>query len=60
MLLYISSMFAFKFAARIVNDKTALQARLQDVPSIVVDGLLSRFTETSRDKNEYVPIQLNI
>ncbi|KAJ3528889.1 hypothetical protein NM688_g7932 [Phlebia brevispora] len=49
MLLYISAMFAFKNASRLVNDKPALQERLKDVPSIVVDGLLSRFTETSRD-----------
>ena len=47
-------MFAFKNASRLVNDKTALQERLKDVPSLVVDGLLSRFTETSRDNNQCV------
>lgn len=47
-------MFAFRASSRLVNDKQALQERLKDVPTIVVDGLLSRFTETSRDKNEYV------
>ncbi|KAI0339086.1 RNA polymerase I associated factor, A49-like protein [Trametopsis cervina] len=51
-LLYISSLFAFRSASRIVNDKQALQDRLKHVPNIVVDGLLSRFTETSKDKNE--------
>ena len=57
-LMYISAMFAFKTAGRVLNDRTALQDRLKDVPSIVVDGLLSRFTETSRDKNECVLIPL--
>ena len=47
-------MFAFKNASRVVNDKAALQERLKDVPSLVVDGLLSRFTETSRDNNQCV------
>ncbi|KAI0920527.1 hypothetical protein AcV5_010239 [Taiwanofungus camphoratus] len=47
-LLYISTMFAFKMASRLLNDKPALQDRLKGVPSIVVDGLLSRFTETTR------------
>ncbi|KAI0688017.1 RNA polymerase I associated factor, A49-like protein [Cytidiella melzeri] len=51
-LIYISALFAFKNAARIVNDKQALQDRLKNVPSLVLDGLLSRFTETSKDKNE--------
>ncbi len=54
LLLYISAMFAFKNASKLVNDKQALQERLKGVPSVVVDGLLSRFTETSRDKNQYV------
>ncbi|THG94133.1 hypothetical protein EW026_g7279 [Hermanssonia centrifuga] len=52
LLLYISAMFAFKNASKLVNDKQALQERLKGVPSVVVDGLLSRFTETSRDKNQ--------
>lgn len=37
-----------------VNDKEALQKRLQDIPPVVVDGLLSRFTETVRNTSEYV------
>jgi DNA-directed RNA polymerase I subunit RPA49 len=53
-LIYISTLFAFKNAARIVNDKQALQGRLKHVPTIVIDGLFSRFTETSKDKNEWV------
>jgi len=50
-LLYISAMFAFKMASRSVNDKETLQKRLNSVPSIVVDGLLTRFTESTRDTN---------
>ncbi|GBE87161.1 RNA polymerase I associated factor, A49-like protein [Sparassis latifolia] len=48
-LLYISSMFAFKTAQRIVSDKEALQKRLSSVPGPVLDGLLSRFTESARN-----------
>ena len=51
-LMYISTLFAFKNASRIVDDKQKLQERLRHVPSIIVDGLLSRFTQTSKDKNE--------
>ena len=51
-LMYISTLFAFKNASRIVDDRQKLQERLRHVPSIVVDGLLSRFTQTSKDKNE--------
>ncbi|KAH9943769.1 RNA polymerase I associated factor, A49-like protein [Amylocystis lapponica] len=50
-LLYISTMFAFKMASRLVSKKDELQARLGDVPGIVVDGLLSRFSETARSAN---------
>ncbi|KAI0759667.1 RNA polymerase I associated factor, A49-like protein [Irpex lacteus] len=51
-LVYISTLFAFKNASRIIDDKQKLQERLKHVPSIVIDGLLSRFTQTSKDKNE--------
>ncbi|OSX57880.1 hypothetical protein POSPLADRAFT_1155569 [Postia placenta MAD-698-R-SB12] len=50
-LLYISAMMAFKMASRSVNDKEALQKRLSGVPQTVIDGLLSRFTETTRNTN---------
>ncbi|KDQ16924.1 hypothetical protein BOTBODRAFT_30311 [Botryobasidium botryosum FD-172 SS1] len=43
---FISSMLAFKDAR--VGDKAALQKKLERVPSIILDGLLARFTETSR------------
>ncbi|CCM05914.1 uncharacterized protein FIBRA_08152 [Fibroporia radiculosa] len=49
--LYISIMFAFKTASRSVNDKETLQKRLAGVPPIVLDGLLARFTETTRDSS---------
>ncbi|KZT68077.1 RNA polymerase I associated factor, A49-like protein [Daedalea quercina L-15889] len=50
--MYISAMFAFKLAARSVNDKETLQKKLTGVPQIVTDGLLSRFTESERDTNK--------
>ncbi|EKM52686.1 uncharacterized protein PHACADRAFT_261280 [Phanerochaete carnosa HHB-10118-sp] len=51
-LFYISIMLAFRAASRVVSDKQVLQERLKVVPSIVLDGLLSRFTESSRDTNQ--------
>lgn len=56
--MYISAMLAFKNAARLVHDKQVLQERMKHTPSIILDGLLSRFTETSKDKNEYVLVIL--
>ena len=47
-------MLAFRAASRIVSEKQVLQERLKAVPTIVLDGLLSRFTESSRDKNQSV------
>lgn len=49
---YISTMIAFKNASKTLNDKDKLYERLKSVPSIVVDGLLSRFTESSRDSTK--------
>ncbi|KAI0712757.1 RNA polymerase I associated factor, A49-like protein [Cerioporus squamosus] len=49
---YISTMMAFLKNARNVGDKDALQQRLSGVPSIVLDGLVSRFTEKERDTNK--------
>ncbi|KAH9837707.1 RNA polymerase I associated factor, A49-like protein [Rhodofomes roseus] len=50
--MYVSAMLAFRMAARSVNDKEALQKKFTGVPQIVVDGLLSRFTESERDTNK--------
>lgn len=48
-------MMAFKHAARgLKGDKAKLQERLKSVPSIIVDGLVSRFMEMPRESNEYV------
>ena len=55
-LLYISTMFAFKMASRLVSKKDELLTRMGDVPGIVVDGLLSRFTETARSTNTYASV----
>ncbi|RPD77153.1 RNA polymerase I associated factor, A49-like protein [Lentinus tigrinus ALCF2SS1-7] len=49
---YISTMMAFLKNARNVGDKDALQQRLSGVPPIVLDGLISRFTEKERDTNK--------
>jgi len=53
-LIYISAMMAFHKCTFKNIDKTAIQSRLSAVPSVVVDGLLSRFTETARGSTEYV------
>ncbi|KAH9920886.1 RNA polymerase I associated factor A49-like protein [Epithele typhae] len=49
---YISTMMALLKSSRSVGDKDALQQRLTGVPSIVIDGLLSRFTEKERGTNK--------
>ncbi|TFK48256.1 RNA polymerase I associated factor A49-like protein [Heliocybe sulcata] len=52
-LFYISCMLAFRsMAPRKLADKQALQERLSRVPSATLDGLLSRFSETSRDSEQ--------
>ncbi|KAI0744617.1 RNA polymerase I associated factor, A49-like protein [Earliella scabrosa] len=51
-LYYISTMMAFLKNSRSISDKDALQQRLSGVPSIVLDGLISRFTEKERDTNK--------
>ncbi|KAI9454084.1 RNA polymerase I associated factor A49-like protein [Russula earlei] len=49
MLIYTSMMFTFLgVARRVVPDRTTLLERLAPSPEVVVDGLLSRFTETPR------------
>ncbi|KAG6902638.1 hypothetical protein C0995_013763 [Termitomyces sp. Mi166 len=49
-LLYISAMFAFRRATEFKKNisKDDLTEKLSAVPPIIVDGLISRFTETSR------------
>jgi hypothetical protein len=53
-LMYISAMMAFHKATFKNIDKTVIQQKLSAVASIVIDGLLSRFTETARGSMEYV------
>ncbi|KAF8515700.1 RNA polymerase I associated factor, A49-like protein [Hysterangium stoloniferum] len=48
-LFYISSMFLFRMSSSSVRDKTKLQQRMSMVPNEIIDGLLSRFTERSRE-----------
>lgn len=54
MLVYISAMFAFRNLSRKLGDKQALHERLSNVPPVVVDGLLSRFSEAVRGTNQCV------
>ena len=56
---YVSTMLAFHKNSRSEGDKDALQQRLAMVPSIVLDGLLSRFTEKERGTNKWVIRPLN-
>jgi len=44
----ISSMFAFYNARRNVSDKEKLQERLGRIPATLLDGLLSKFTDSAR------------
>jgi DNA-directed RNA polymerase I subunit RPA49 len=52
MLIYISTMIAFHKATFKNISKDVIQQKLSMVPSIVIDGLLSRFTETARGSTE--------
>jgi hypothetical protein len=47
-------MIAFHKATFKNISKDVIQQKLSMVPSIVIDGLLSRFTETARGSTEYV------
>jgi len=49
---YISTLLSFHFHAKSVKDKKVLQDKMDKVPSVIVDGLLARFTETARDSTE--------
>ena len=48
-------MFAFKQTSSKTIEREKMYERLSAVPSIVVDGLLSRFTETARGSSTFVP-----
>ena len=50
----ISAMFAFYNARRSVSDKDKLQERLGRIPATLLDGLLSRFTESARGSTKCV------
>ncbi|KAF9526022.1 Rpa49 subunit specific to nuclear RNA polymerase I [Crepidotus variabilis] len=53
-LLYISAMLAFRKATEFKKiEKEKVYERLSGVPGIVIDSLLSRFTETSRGSSSY-------
>jgi DNA-directed RNA polymerase I subunit RPA49 len=47
-LYYISTMLAFRNATSRKFERSTVEERLSGVPSIVIDGLFSRFTESSR------------
>ncbi|KIK65044.1 hypothetical protein GYMLUDRAFT_39451 [Collybiopsis luxurians FD-317 M1] len=55
-LLYVSTMFLFR---RVIShpkgmDKDTVYEKMNNVPTIVVDGLLSRFTETTRGSSVHL------
>ena len=55
MLIYTSVMFTFRgVVGRSVPDRTVILERLAPAPEAVVDGLLSRFTETPRGSEKCV------
>lgn len=47
-MVYISTMMAFKQSTFRDADRTRLTERLSGVPAVVIDGLISRFTESAR------------
>ncbi|KAL4071601.1 RNA polymerase I associated factor, A49-like protein [Scleroderma yunnanense] len=51
-LYYISCMMLFRNLALRHLDKNVLQEKLNALPSVVVDGFLSRFTETTRASSQ--------
>jgi DNA-directed RNA polymerase I subunit RPA49 len=51
-LYYVSVLFAFRAKAKGIIDKTKLQERQANVPNIIIDGLITRFTETARGSTE--------
>ena len=59
-LFYISCMFAFKRAASRAHDRESLREKMTMVPNRIVDGLIARFTETTRGSTKYVGIVSNV
>lgn len=53
-LYYISCLVAFKNMSFKLTDKNSLEDKLPTVPAIILDGLLSRFTETARSSSQYI------
>ncbi|KAF5332926.1 hypothetical protein D9758_015956 [Tetrapyrgos nigripes] len=51
LLYYISTLFAFRriHFGKDGLEKDVLSEKLKDIPSILIDGLITRFTETTRD-----------
>ena len=54
LLFAISAIFAFYNARRDASDKARLQERLSRIPSTLLDGLFSRFTDSARGSTKYV------
>jgi DNA-directed RNA polymerase I subunit RPA49 len=52
-LIYIASMLAFREVFQNALEKNKVHERLVAVPSIIVDGLLSRFAEMARGSSRY-------
>ncbi|KAF9228125.1 RNA polymerase I associated factor, A49-like protein [Gyrodon lividus] len=51
-LMYISTMMSFRNLTLRTFDKATIHEKLAVVPSIVIDGLLARFTETARGSTQ--------
>lgn len=58
LLFAISAIFAFYTARRNVSDKGKLQERLSKIPATLLDGLLSKFTDSARGSTKCVILQL--
>jgi len=52
LLISISAMLAFHRVRGLVSEKEKLRERLSRIPSTLLDGLLSRFTETARGSTQ--------
>ena len=57
LLFAISSMLAFYNVRRSVGDKQKLQERLIRIPTTLLDGLFSKFTDSARGSTKYVILQ---
>jgi len=57
LLFAISAIFAFYSARRNVSDKGKLQERLSRIPATLLDGLLSKFTDSARGSTKCVILQ---